>query len=69
MQYFKGHDTIIGGFDYSLTFNWYLLSQREEIRRNYDNSAPFRTPTIAGGLFTVERKYFYEIGSYDEGYF
>lgn len=27
----------------------------------------FRSPTMAGGLFAVERKYFYEIGAYDPG--
>lgn len=26
----------------------------------------FRTPTFAGGLFSISKEYFYHIGSYDE---
>lgn len=26
-----------------------------------------RSPTMAGGLFMIERNYFYEFGAYDEG--
>lgn len=36
-------------------------------RRNNDRTEPLRTPTMAGGLFSIDRDYFYEIGSYDEG--
>lgn len=36
-------------------------------RRNHDRTAPLRTPTMAGGLFSIDKQFFYEIGSYDEG--
>ena len=26
-----------------------------------------RSPTMAGGLFAADRKYFFEIGAYDDG--
>lgn len=34
-------------------------------RRNQFNF--HSSPTMAGGLFTIDRKYFYEIGAYDPG--
>lgn len=43
------------------------MPQREMARRNNDRTAPLRTPTMAGGLFSIDKDYFYEIGSYDEG--
>ena len=36
-------------------------------RRNGDRSEPLHTPAMAGGLFSIDRDYFYEVGSYDEG--
>ena len=30
------------------------------------SSSVYRSPTMAGGLFSIDRNYFYKIGSYDE---
>ncbi|VDN23749.1 unnamed protein product, partial [Dibothriocephalus latus] len=56
-----------GVFDWGLNFDWGTSSERENRRRGHDAVAPIRTPAMAGGLFTIRRDYFYELGSYDEG--
>ncbi|CAF4750698.1 unnamed protein product, partial [Rotaria magnacalcarata] len=65
--YLTGSDMTWGGFNWRLNFRWYPVPQREEVRRNGDHSLPLLSPTMAGGLFTINREYFYEIGAYDPG--
>jgi len=66
-EFLTGSDLTYGGFNWKLNFRWYPVPQREVDRRGGDRSIPMRTPTMAGGLFSIERDYFYEIGSYDAG--
>ncbi|XP_019770134.2 polypeptide N-acetylgalactosaminyltransferase 5 isoform X2 [Dendroctonus ponderosae] len=66
-EYITASDMTWGGFNWKLNFRWYRVSEREMNRRKGDRTAPLRTPTMAGGLFSIDKDYFYEIGSYDEG--
>lgn len=66
-EYVTASDQTWGGFNWKLNFRWYRVPKREMERRNNDRTAPLRTPTMAGGLFAIDKDYFYEIGSYDEG--
>ncbi|XP_037075144.1 polypeptide N-acetylgalactosaminyltransferase 5-like isoform X1 [Pollicipes pollicipes] len=66
-EYVTASDMTWGGFNWKLNFRWYRVPQREMDRRNGDRTSPLRTPTMAGGLFSIDRDYFYEVGSYDEG--
>lgn len=50
-----------------IVFLRYRVTQREMDRRKGDRTAPLRTPTMAGGLFSIDKDYFYELGAYDEG--
>ena len=67
-------DKVVGGlmtfpfiFCPFFRFSRYRVPQREMDRRDGDRSRPLRTPAMAGGLFSIDKDYFYEIGSYDEG--
>lgn len=53
----------IGSFTWSGHFSWTGLPQREMKRRS-SPVAPARSPTMAGGLFAADRKYFWEIGQF-----
>uniref|UniRef100_A0AC34G0V9 Polypeptide N-acetylgalactosaminyltransferase n=1 Tax=Panagrolaimus sp. ES5 TaxID=591445 RepID=A0AC34G0V9_9BILA len=66
-EYVTASDTTWGGFNWHLNFRWYTVPEREMSRRNYDRASPIRTPTIAGGLFAVDKQFFYDIGTYDKG--
>ncbi|CAG0917356.1 unnamed protein product [Notodromas monacha] len=66
-EYVTASDMTWGGFNWKMNFRWYRVPNREMDRRGGDRSAPLRTPTMAGGLFSIDREYFYEVGTYDEG--
>uniref|UniRef100_A0A1B6DLC8 Polypeptide N-acetylgalactosaminyltransferase n=1 Tax=Clastoptera arizonana TaxID=38151 RepID=A0A1B6DLC8_9HEMI len=54
----------IGGFSWSGHFTWHDIPEHE-LKRRGSVIAPTWTPTMAGGLFAIDRNYFWEIGSYD----
>ncbi|KAG9510500.1 putative polypeptide N-acetylgalactosaminyltransferase 9, partial [Fragariocoptes setiger] len=64
-QYRTDDDSInVGGFDWSLIFNWHPMPASEHKRRKNDFD-PVRSPTMAGGLFAIDRSFFERLGWYD----
>lgn len=55
-----------GGFNWGLHFKWDNLPVGA-LEDDTDFVGPFKSPTMAGGLFAVDRKYFTELGEYDMG--
>lgn len=68
---FKYHP-VYGAAHHRGIFEWGFLYKEsqvpmKELKRRQYNSEPYRSPTHAGGLFAMDRKYFFEMGAYDEG--
>ncbi|KAJ9582078.1 hypothetical protein L9F63_003580, partial [Diploptera punctata] len=55
-----------GGFNWGLHFKWENLPTGT-LTIEEDFIKPIKTPTMAGGLFAIDRTYFEEIGEYDSG--
>ncbi|KAJ8314164.1 hypothetical protein KUTeg_008725 [Tegillarca granosa] len=49
-----------------MTFNWGSITDRARAGRK-TSADPYKTPTIAGGLFSISKAYFTHIGTYDSG--
>ncbi|CAF2836945.1 unnamed protein product [Rotaria sp. Silwood2] len=56
----------VGGFDWNLIFNWHM-TPANEMKRRKNRTDPIRSPTMAGGLFAIDRDWFEELGMYDPG--
>ncbi|XP_023670475.1 N-acetylgalactosaminyltransferase 7-like isoform X1 [Paramormyrops kingsleyae] len=55
-----------GAWDWSMLWKRVPLSDREKQRRSF-KTEPYRSPAMAGGLFAIERDFFFELGLYDPG--
>lgn len=56
-----------GIFKWPLVFGWSALSEEYIKRNQIKDSDPIRCPVMAGGLFSIDKSYFYELGAYDPG--
>lgn len=54
----------VGGFDWNLQFNWHPVPESER-KRHKDASEPVWSPTMAGGLFSIDKAFFEKLGMYD----
>lgn len=63
---YTGSPLVRGGFNWGLHFKWDNLP-KGQLQKDADFLGPFDSPTMAGGLFAVERLYFRELGEYDMG--
>lgn len=56
-----------GIFKWPLVFGWSALPDEYIKKNNMTVADPIRCPVMAGGLFSIDKKYFYELGAYDPG--
>ncbi|XP_061419932.1 polypeptide N-acetylgalactosaminyltransferase-like 6 [Lethenteron reissneri] len=57
-------DAMRGAFDWEMYYK--RIPIPTELQRP-DPSDPFESPVMAGGLFAIDRRWFYELGAYDPG--
>lgn len=59
--YVKSFSLHWGAFNWELHFRWFTMSRAVLEEYQEDVTRPYRSPAMAGGLFAVERDYFYEL--------
>ncbi|XP_060605412.1 polypeptide N-acetylgalactosaminyltransferase-like isoform X2 [Ruditapes philippinarum] len=64
-EYIGASADLKGGFDWNLVFKWDYMTSEERNKRASNVIAPIMTPMIAGGLFTIDKSWFEELGKYD----
>lgn len=63
--YLSSSSELRGGFGWNLNFKWDFLPPKPLEQHRKDPSAPIKSPTIAGGLFSIDKRWFEELGKYD----
>ncbi|XP_062258979.1 polypeptide N-acetylgalactosaminyltransferase 5 [Platichthys flesus] len=56
-----------GIFKWPLVFGWSPVPDSYIKETNMTIADPIRCPVMAGGLFSIDKKFFYELGAYDPG--
>ncbi|PVD29504.1 hypothetical protein C0Q70_08755 [Pomacea canaliculata] len=63
--YVQSPDDLQGDFNWRLEFGWRAIPP-DVLTTRAGPHQPISTPVISGGLFAVDRDFFYNIGSYDD---
>ncbi|XP_025103405.1 N-acetylgalactosaminyltransferase 7-like isoform X2 [Pomacea canaliculata] len=68
MAYYSVYDSRHhrGIFEWGFLYKESIVPEKELATRSHA-SEPYKSPTHAGGLFAMDRKYFWEMGGYDPG--
>lgn len=64
-EYMGSSSDLRGGFGWNLNFKWDYLPANVLAERAGRPMDPIKTPVIAGGLFSIDKKWFERIGKYD----
>ncbi|XP_063842442.1 putative polypeptide N-acetylgalactosaminyltransferase 9 isoform X7 [Scylla paramamosain] len=67
LEYTYSSFVAVGGFDWNLQFNWHAIPSKERARHQHP-AEPVRSPTMAGGLFSIDKAFFERLGTYDSGF-
>lgn len=67
IHFSKARSVQVGGFHWGLIFNWHAVPQRERNRHQHP-AEPVHSPTMAGGLFAIDKAFFERLGTYDSGF-
>ncbi|XP_060683879.1 polypeptide N-acetylgalactosaminyltransferase 5 [Hemiscyllium ocellatum] len=67
MSYVGVSGFLRGVFTWPMNFEWKAIPDEVIKKYNLKEMDPIRCPIMAGGLFSIDKKYFYELGTYDAG--